>query len=100
MSNIIDSMRHTVHYWKLSEFVLYSLPDGLYCASYILIMDAIWHREKGIVKNLIISIIPIITISSELFQYLGVVKGTFDIYDLMCYIVPPFIYIIMSRAIK
>ena len=70
----------------------FSLPDGMYCAAYILMIDAIWHNDKGIIKDFIISLIPIVAISSEIFQCFGLFKGTFDVYDLICYAVPPLIY--------
>ena len=92
VSSMINSLRNSVQGWHISEFVKFSLPDGLYCAAYILIIDAIWHYDNGIVKKIVISLIPFVTISSEVLQYLGLVKGTFDIYDLICYTTPPMIY--------
>lgn len=93
MSNTIDSLRNKVNDWNIPEFVRYSLPDGLYCAAYILIVEAIWHNEKGINKNIIIAFVPIVTICSEVLQYFGLVKGTFVIYDLICYTSPPLLYV-------
>lgn len=100
LSMVIDTVRHSVYDWNISEFVRYSLPDGLYCASYILIMDAIWYKKNSIAKSLIISIIPIFTTSSEILQYWGLVKGTFDLYDLLCYLIPPSIYLMMNKISK
>lgn len=97
LSNTIDTLRYSVQDWNVSEFVKFSLPDGLYCASYILMIDAIWHDEKGTIKNIIISLVPFVTISSEVLQYFGLVKGTFDIYDLICYAIPPLIYMTQQR---
>ena len=94
LSSPIDTLREQVQTWSISEFIKYSLPDGLYCAAYILIIDAIWHKDDTLVKYLIISIIPLVTIGSELLQYLGMVQGTFDIFDLICYSMPPMIYVL------
>ena len=94
LSDTIEALRSNVQDWKVSEFVKFSLPDGLYCAAYILIIDAIWHNDNGIVKYIIISLVPFVTISSEVFQYFGLVRGTFDAYDLICYSIPPMIYFI------
>lgn len=93
LSNTIDTLRSGVQSWNLYEFIKYSLPDGLYCAAYIFMIDAIWHNDKGIIKEFIITLMPIITISSEIFQYFGLVKGTFDVYDLICYVIPPLVYL-------
>ena len=99
LSNTIDKLRKYVESWDVSEFGRFCLPDGLYCAAYILTMDAIWHTDKRSIKYFIILLVPFITISSELFQYFGLVKGTFDLYDLMCYIIPPIIYFLYNQNI-
>ncbi len=93
ISSSIDTLRYTIQFWNVSEFVKFSLPDGLYSAAYILIIDAIWHNDKGTFKNIIISLVPIVAISSEILQYFELVKGTFDICDLTCYFFPYLIYI-------
>ena len=97
LSDSIDMLRSGVQNWNVSEFVRFSLPDGLYCAAYMLIIDAIWYKDHGIVKCIIISLVPFVTISSEVLQYFGLVKGTFDMYDLICYVLPPIIYMTIKR---
>lgn len=98
LSDMIDTLREHVQNWSVSEFIKFSLPDGLYCAAYILIMDAIWHYDKGMVKNVVISLVPFVTINSEVLQCFGLVKGTFDIYDLTCYAIPLLIYIAIKSS--
>lgn len=93
LTSLIDSLHSSVQDWNMSEFVKFSLPDGLYSAAYILIIDAIWHSENGMSKNIVISLVPFVTISSEALQYFGLVKGTFDMYDFICYTIPPMIYL-------
>lgn len=95
-ANMVDLLRYAVQDWNIIAWVRYSLPDGLYCAAYILIIDAIWKNDNRLIKFIIISLIPIVTISSELLQYFGLVKGTFDMYDLICYSIPPMIYLIYT----
>lgn len=95
-ATIIDRLRLVAQDWHISDFVKYSLPDGLYCAAYILMMDSIWQKESGLMKYAVIFFIPLFTISSEIFQYFGWIKGTFDIYDLLCYSIPPLIYILYN----
>lgn len=96
----IDDMRLYVKDWEVPSFIKYSLPDGLYCASYILIVDAIWHNERRMIKYSLISLVPIVTIGSEICQSWGLVKGTFDINDLICYSVPPILYAITELTNK
>ena len=80
---------------QIPEIIKYCIPDGLWTLSYILFMDAIWTPD---VKKQILfcCIIPIIGSFSEILQYFNVVKGTFDIVDLLCYIVPYVIYLILK----
>ncbi len=92
-SNNIDSMRFVANNWDVSELVKFSLPDGLYCAAYILTMDVIWNKENGWKKHIAIFLVPFITICSEVLQYFGFVKGTFDYCDLVCYAIPPITYL-------
>ena len=94
LTDIVDGLRLRVEAWNISDFTRYSLPDGLYSAAYILIIDAIWHDDNRLIKFIIISLVPLITISSELLQYLGLVKGIYDVNDLACYFFPLMIYFI------
>ena len=88
LTSIIDYSRIFVNNWSIPDFVKFSLPDGLYCAAYILIMDAIWEKDESTIKHFIISLAPALTILFEILQYFGVVKGTFDFRDLVFYGVP------------
>ena len=92
LSDGIDYARIWVCYWNIPDFVRYSLPDGLYCAAYILIMSAIWQNNDSITKLFVIALVPAVTIASEVFQYYGLVNGTFDVMDLACYFAPPVFY--------
>ena len=93
ISHAIDSLRVASQNYHVSDFVRFCLPDGLYCAAYILIMDSIWHEDKRTVKFVFLFLAPIITIGSEILQLWGIVRGTFDIGDLVCYTIPPLVYL-------
>ena len=93
LSDIIDDYRQITMLWNVPDFIRFSIPDGLYCSAYILFIDAIWHKDKGIIKNIIVLLVPLVTISSELLQLFGIVRGTFDIYDLVCYTFPLLVYL-------
>ncbi|SEA64928.1 hypothetical protein SAMN04487851_11043 [Prevotella sp. tc2-28] len=92
LSSFIDHERAWVSDWNIPDFVRYSLPDGLYCAAYILIIDAIWKDDDSLIKHLVIALVPLVTITSEIFQYFGLVKGTFDLCDLLFYSTPIIAY--------
>jgi len=96
LSSILDTLRQSVQHWQVSDFVRYSLPDGLYCASYILLMDAVWKGGKAS-RTLAVSFMPLVAITHELLQGAGLVRGTFDVCDLLCYAVPLLAYFVVSN---
>lgn len=70
---------------KLPQWVLFSLPDGIYLSSYVSAYLIIWRKpfeKNGIIWLLLI---PSIAVGSEFGQLLGVVPGTFDFTDLFFY---------------
>ena len=100
LSNIIDSVRYIVQDWDMPEWIKYNLPDGVYVAAYILIIDAIWKDDDSLIKHFVIALVPLVTITSEIFQYFGLVKGTFDLCDLLFYSVPFIAYHINKYHFK
>ena len=87
---------------KIPEWILFSLPDGLWIFSYVLMLF-IWQNSVSIKNIFWISIIPILAIGSELGQLFGLVIGTFDIADLLFYIFGmtlPFILFTKSINLK
>lgn len=86
LSDVLHDIRERISTYEVSAFVQYSLPDGLYCVAYILLIDSLWQNNNKAIKNSLIILIPIIAICSEFFQYFGVINGTFDLNDLLCYI--------------
>lgn len=95
LSDNVDEIRKTVTDWNLPDWVRFSLPDGLYCAAYLLLIDAIWRSDTSWRKYIILSVVPIVTVGSEVLQYFGLVKGTFDFADLLCYALPPLFYLML-----
>lgn len=70
---------------NFDSWLVYSLPDGLWLFSYIILMGAIWAFD--IRKSLLCSApLIVIAIGSELLQLPHIVRGTFDVIDLLCYI--------------
>lgn len=70
---------------SLGGWVVYSLPDGLWLFSYILLMGSIWNFN---LKQSCYASCPlaVIAIGSELLQIPGWIPGTFDVADLLCYL--------------
>lgn len=78
----------------LPDFVVFALPDGLWIASYLLFIVAIW-RSFCRWEFTFASFMPIIGIISELGQFVNLVPGTFDWMDLVCYATPFIVYIFL-----
>ena len=100
LSNAIYTIRAGVSDCKIaSSWILYSLPDGLWTLSYIIVMAALWDFD--LCKHyLIVFFIPILAIVSEVFQAFGLVHGTFDLVDLITYITATVLGIIYCSFIK
>lgn len=76
-----------VHINQVPEWIIYSLPDGLWVFSYVCLSLIIWKREITSINLIWILILPIIGISMEIFQFFGIINGTADFYDLIFYII-------------
>ena len=70
----------------IPDWFIYSFPDGIWIFSYVILMISIWNFKMNAQSIFWIIIIPIIAILSEIFQFFGFVSGTFDIFDLMFYL--------------
>ena len=84
----------TSPYTFLEKVIVFSVPGGLWAMSYTLLIFHI--RKDKTFKSIIWSIIiPIIGIISEISQFYLLIPGTFDLIDLIMYIVFPIIVIIL-----
>ncbi|WP_255424405.1 hypothetical protein [Apibacter sp. HY039] len=82
------SREYSISYIKyVPDWILFSLPDGLWIFSYICFTLYIW---KGFitVNNIVwFIIVPFIAIGSEILQLFQLLPGTFDITDLLFYLI-------------
>ncbi|EID73846.1 hypothetical protein [Imtechella halotolerans] len=88
---------------ELPDWILFSLPDGLWIFSYVSLMLAIWQNSVSPKNTLWILLIPILVIGSEIGQLFGFVIGTFDFADLLLYIfgmILPFIFFTKTINLK
>lgn len=77
------------------NFFIYNLPGGLWCLSYILVVDMIMRQSSLLLRLVAASIIPFVGLSSEVFQYFGLISGQFDYFDIICYLLPLAVYMIV-----
>ena len=90
---VVDFLHYAIGRTDPGDFVIYNLPDGLYCVAYIFIMYFIWADHPVFIRALIASLIPMAAVAHETAQYLGLAPGTFDPLDLLCYALPYAIYL-------
>jgi len=97
LMDIVDKVREKVNNISLGNLILYSLPDGLWMASYIIMVTAIIPKEHK--NNLLFwsLLLPFIAILFEILQRVGIIPGVFDIYDIIFYLIPLLIYIIYLK---
>lgn len=89
----------------LGEFVVYSLPGGLWASSYILFVDDAHRSASARVRIVWASVVPLAGAVVELLQaccpagYMvgGISIGTFSVLDLVCYLTPLAIYILLLK---
>jgi hypothetical protein len=100
LSEYIDRLRDMVSNITLNHITLYSLPDGLWLASYIIVVNTIVSKSNK--HNLLFwsFLLPLIAIIFELLQIPGIIPGVFDVFDLICYITPLIIYLIYLKHEK
>lgn len=89
LSSAIFNFRNYAKVYKIknSDWIIYSLPDGLWMFSFITIILYIW-RNTITRKNIVwIIVMPIIALTTELSQKYHLIKGTYDSNDILAYLI-------------
>lgn len=79
-----------------SQFVLYNLPDLLWIVSYLLFVNALIPKTDRKLYLFWVLLMPILAILHEIMQALGILTGSFDLVDLLCYLIPTILNIIIN----
>jgi hypothetical protein len=66
----------------LPDWVIYSLPYGLWCCSLSAFLSTLWCKSNIFSQVIVLGFIMSVTIAPEVGQLLGIVSGTFDTMDL------------------
>lgn len=93
LSHIIDNLRLYFSVFQLHPIIINSIPAGLWTASYLMMMYVTTKYHTRQVRLMLALPLPIMAIALEFMQLFGWCPGTFDIYDLICYIVPLFVFV-------
>ncbi|MCF8358905.1 MAG: hypothetical protein K9H26_09115 [Prolixibacteraceae bacterium] len=67
----------------LSEWLIYSLPDGLWAFAYTVIIITIWKGHLTIIRYFWYATIPVLIFGFELLQLSGKLPGTFCLQDMV-----------------
>lgn len=96
--NKLTDIRSNIYLPKLADWIIYSLPDGLWLFSYMLFVDCLWQKSKS--RLFWIFILPIVAILWEFGQKAGICQGTFDINDTLSYLIAIIIFLLTSKLKK
>lgn len=97
LSPLINNWRTALASQQPTTFIVYCLPNGLWSAAFILIMDRLFAHQPLLQRLCWAAVIPGIGITAELLQTVGIVPGTFDWLDILCYAVPYLVYVGIIR---
>ena len=78
-------------------YTLFRPTTLLGSAAFILIMDGLFAHQPLRQRLCWTAVIPGIGIAAELLQAVGIVPGTFDWLDILCYAVPYLVYVGIIR---
>ena len=97
LSPIIENLRENYGEQSLYSWVKSSLPAALWLFSYLFVIDSLWGKDKSRVYLMFLFALPIIAISSEFMQLVGLLPGTFDYMDLVNYVATILIFILIKK---
>lgn len=89
----IEQLRDEIEGFYMPLFVINCLPAGLWTASYLTFMfisTRCYNRKTRLILSLPL---PVSAIILEFMQLTGLCPGTFDFFDLLCYVIPLIIFI-------
>lgn len=97
LGHAVDYLRSMVTEVHLPDFVAYCLPNGLWALAYVTLIDWVMKAYDKRTRLLFASFIPLLGAVSELVQYAGWIPGTYDMGDLLCYLLPWIGYAVGTR---
>ena len=99
LENILDPGIDPLSHWLFPDWFVYSLPDGLWAFAYACLIIWIWSGTRSWIRNIWILSMPLSIFTSEGLQYLGIIRGTACIKDLLAGLLGIFLAIILSKLI-
>lgn len=101
LDNWINSVRQDTLYSSstLPNWVVFSLPNGLWAFAYSLIITTIWAESKSKIRYFWLATIPVLVLGFEVLQLTETIRGTFCIQDMVSGIVGIIIGIFVGNKI-
>lgn len=96
LMDLLHPLRAAAAPYSPIGWLLYALPDGLWAASYVILIDCVFHNQSVATRLAWASVIPAVGCISELLQWPGWMPGTFDTADLICYALPYLLFAIIQ----
>lgn len=94
LTNCVDAIRRSLQELiLLPPFFVNSIPAGLWTVSYLILMYCNTRFYEKKTRMYLALPLPISMVVLEFLQLVGLCPGTFDIYDLLCYIIPLIVFI-------
>jgi len=66
----------------LPEWIVYSLPNGLWAFGYSLLISGIWSGSKSLLRYFWFASIPLLVLGFEFLQFARLIPGTFCLQDI------------------
>jgi len=67
---------------SLPEWIVFSLPNGLWAFAYSLLITGIWAGSKSWLRIFWMASIPVLVLGFELLQLTGTIPGIFCVHDM------------------
>lgn len=94
LTDFVDMLRNNIqNHITLPPLFINCIPAGLWTASYLILMYSRTRFIDRKTRMFLALPLPISMIVLEFLQLAGWCTGTFDIYDLVCYIIPMIVFI-------
>ena len=87
----------SLHDNSFTSFIIYNLPAGLWTISYLLVMHTICSDMSKIQRMLWLYLLPSVLLLVEILQAFPFCRGTFDFIDILCYLIPIFVSLLIDK---
>lgn len=83
----------------IPDWIIFSLPNGLWAFAYSLIISGIWSGSQSVLKYFWMVSIPVLVLGFEFLQLAGIITGTFCFQDIAFGLAGIFAGIITGRKL-